>query len=408
MIHQADCLDALREMDADSVDACVCDPPYGIGFMGHDWDKPGVDRSYLDRRPQDGGRFMRERGPMPSYTLDQEYQAWCEQWATELLRVLKPGAYLIAFSATRTYHRLACGIQDAGFVPRDMIEWLYGSGFPKSHNDGDGHGTALKPSHEPMMLAQVPREGTYAANADKYGVGYLNIEDARVPLNGDSVPAFDRTGSFIFPQGGGDDYTTNRTGEQTNEGRWPANVCHDGSDAVIASLPNIKSGLVEPHHHFHGDAGNAARYFYCAKPSTAEKEAGLDAFDAYESHELNGRSEDSAGNDNPRAGISKSNPRRNTHATIKPIELMRWLIRLVVPVNGVVIDPFLGSGTTAIAAVLEGRQWIGIEREAEYAAIAQARVDWWSRQRKGLSVAEILRDVPKPQVDGGRYGDLFA
>ena len=298
-----------------------------------------------------------------------------ELWR-EVARVLKPGAYLVAFAGTRTYHRLACAVEQAGFDVRDMIEWLYGSGFPKSHNDGDGHGTALKPSHEPMMLAQVPREGTYAANDAKYGTGYLNIDDARVPLpNGDDACAShtwsNSKDKSIFGFGGIDKNLAIDKG-----GRWPANVCHDGSDAVVDEFPYDKSKRTErtgPKGGCGGpvafvkdptypgvwpadEGGSAARFFYCAKPSVGEKESGLDALPST-SEPLKGSLPSGSG------GRIGQATRRNTHATIKPIELMRWLIRLVVPTNGVVIDPFLGSGTTAIAAVLEGRQWIGIERE---------------------------------------------
>ena len=391
MIIRGDCLVEMAGMDADSVDAVVTDPPYGIAFMGQSWDKPrtlrrGASQVAPCKDMPVGQRFT-------NASEDREYQAWCEQWARELFRVMKPGAYLAAFGATRLFHRLACGIQDAGFEPRDAFAWVRGAGFPKSRNTDDGRGTALKPAWEPITLSQKPREGTYEANDAKWGCGYLNVDDARVPLpEGDSVgyrPVIDSNSRSVFGFGG-----VSRNGTDTL-GRWPANVVHDGSDEVLAEFPRTvnpfgKDGVMHPSPNGRspmfgvdkresglriGDAGNAARYFYCAKPSTREREMGL--------------------------------PGRCAHPTLKPIALMQWLIRLVTPRDGLVLDPFLGSGTTAIAAHLEGRRCVGVEREAEYADIAEKRLEWWRRNgRPGQSVTAVLGETPVKRKDVAT-ADLF-
>ena len=423
-LHIADCIETLRTLDAESVDACVTDPPYHLTSI--------VKRFGSDNAaPVKDGVYSRASKGFMGYTWDGGDIAHDPDMWGEVLRVLKPGAYLVSFSATRTYHRMACAIEAAGFDVRDMINYLYGSGFPKSKNDGHGRGTALKPSHEPMVLAQKPRQGAYAENDAAHGTGYLNIDAARVPLNGEKPPvsaAKVRADAGIFSKSNWQD-RGERPGHEN--GRWPANVCHDGSDVVLAELPETsaertrvkinnkpqeKDSLGWAHPGMTsmvwGGCGNAARFFYCAKPSMREKEAGLDGFSTDLKPKIKEKVERNLIVNPATMGYTcgGTTPRRNTHATIKPIELMRWLIRLVVPHGGVVLDPFLGSGTTAIAAVLENRPWIGIEREAEYAAIAQARVDWWAAQHKsrgGRSVAEILGDVPK-SVQSPNNMDLFA
>lgn len=292
-LHHGDCLDVLRAMPGASVDAVVTDPPYGLAFMGKRWDYD-----------------------VPSVEI----------WA-ECLRVLKPGGHLLAFAGTRTQHRMAVRIEDAGFDIRDMIAWVYGSGFPKSHN-GPWGGTALKPALEPITVARKPLSGAVAENVLRHGTGGLNIDGCRV-------------------------------GNETPEriGRWPANLIHDGSEEVLAGFPHTASGAPGVRRKAHdtnamagrlgltgeqetgyGDAGSAARFFYCAKASKADR--GAD----------------------------------NAHPTVKPTDLMRYLCRLVTPPGGVVLDPFTGSGSTGKAAVLEGLRFIGIEREAEYIGIARARI----------------------------------
>jgi DNA modification methylase len=367
MLLHGDCLERLRELPACSVDACVTDPPYGLSFMGKKWDYdvPGED-------------------------------IW-----RECLRVLKPGGHLLAFAGTRTQHRMAVRIEDAGFEIRDMIAWVYGSGFPKSLDvskaidkaagaerevtgqrmgdigiqggnfagktergvielrdapatpeaqQWDGWGTALKPALEPITVARKPFKGTVAANVLAHGTGGLNVDGCRV---GTEVLPEQRAGQAqlgTFERG--EMVTPERTG------RWPANLIHDGSDEVVGLFPESKgqqgaisgkepSGKTnavygeyqqrnesEPRN----DSGSAARFFYQAKCSKKDRGEG------------------------------------NTHPTVKPTDLMAYLCRLVTPPGGIVLDPFMGSGSTGKAALLEGFRFIGIEREAEYLEIAKQRM----------------------------------
>ena len=421
-IHIADCLDALSAMDAESVDAVITDPPYGIGFMGHEWDKPALDERSIksSKRPQDGGRFI---GNIPKATKSEtlQFQNWCEAWASECLRVLKPGGYIAAFGATRLYHRLTVAIEDAGFEIRDSLAWLYGSGFPKSKNDGP-RGTALKPAWEPIVLAQKNKGGTFKECYERHGTGYLNIDDARVPLiNGESKDVND---TFKEKSNDGWGMGKHTRAMDSTEGRWPANVATDGSESVQDPLPYTKTGAwARKEGQLRGETsmfglggigshgaseGNASRFFYTAKPSTAEKEAGLDGFRAVDAVALNKPgNEDFVGNG---FSCSGNSAKRNTHATVKPIELMRWIIRLIAPPGGLILDPFLGSGTTAIAAVLEDRRWIGIEREKGYAAIAEARIEHWTSQHKtrpGRDVKTILKEY-RPKEPNLEQADMFA
>ena len=456
MLKVGDSLELLATLDECSVDAVVTDPPYGIHFMGQEWDRPRAVRVAKSQVVKNLGVGMRHT----TLTEDRQFQAWTEQWAREALRVLKPGAYLLAMGATRLYHRTACGIQDAGFECRDCLAFLYGSGFPKSSNftpswsrqqrpdwymEATGLpqlpkgqavppgplGTALKPAWEPIVLARKPLEGTAAETFERYGTGYLDIDDARVPLAaGDEVPEFEQN-----PERDGAGLPGTSQADHVT-GRWPANVAHDGSEEVKGELPHTVSGYTMPWHKqarspdsifpfgpvgeggYRGDLqGNAGRFFYTAKPSRHEKEAGLDHLPVYKPHEVQGRAEGSAGSQNPRAGVG-GDPgalaRRCHHPTVKPIELFRWLIRLACPRGGIVLDPFAGSGTTAIAALLEDRRWIAIEREPDYHALAQARIAFWAREharKPGRSVAEILGEAPRPNraqkpAEGPQQGDL--
>jgi site-specific DNA-methyltransferase (adenine-specific) len=328
LLH-GDCLDRLRELPDCSVDACVTDPPYGLSFMGKAWDYdvPTVD-------------------------------VW-----REVLRVLKPGGHLLAFAGTRTQHRMAVAIEDAGFEIRDLIAWVYGSGFPKSRNlDGDwqGWGTALKPALEPITVARKPFKGTVAANVLEHGTGAINVDGCRVAgkwttwrKKDGTVSEQNQDSHNIYGAGMGD-----VRNPEHPEGRWPANLIHDGSDEVVGLFPESSGGAHPkkrndtPNRAMAGrnyareipariemaDSGSAARFFYCAKASKADRGEG------------------------------------NTHPTVKPTELMRYLCRLVTPPGGVVLDPFMGSGSTGKAAALEGFRFIGIEREEEYLEIARHRV----------------------------------
>ena len=317
VIH-GDCLDALRALSDNSVDAVVTDPPYGLSFMGKKWD----------------------------YDVPAT-----EVWA-ECLRVLKPGGHLLAFAGTRTQHRMCVRIEDAGFEIRDMIAWVYGQGFPKSHNlDGDrkGWGTALKPAMEMVTMARKPLDGTVAENVQEWGTGAINVEGCRVPGN-DHASAWDRpvstnigAGSYISD---GTQHVIDISANKPS-GRWPANLIHDGSEEVEALT------------------GSAARFFYCAKASKADREAGCEKFSAVAAGGLEGRNDGSMGS------VTYS---RNHHPTVKPTALMQYLCRLVTPSGGTVLDPFTGSGSTGRGAILEGFNFIGIEREAEYVEIARARI----------------------------------
>lgn len=354
-LHLGNCLEVMKGMPDSSVDSIVTDPPYGLSFMGKKWDYD-----------------------VPSVEI----------WA-ECLRVLKPGGHLLSFAGTRTQHRMAVNIEDAGFEIRDMVSflydtnetaqtlidsltpeqlklldatfgrdgmlaWTYGSGFPKSHNlDGgwQGWGTSLKPALEPITAARKPFKGTVAANVLAHGTGALNIDGCRV---GDV------------------------------DGRWPANLCHDGSDEVLAAFPEAKGqqGDLKGHNKErqspNGCFGkmapakdhaarietdkSAARFFYCAKVSRKERHEGLQDPGPQFQHGTTLRK------------VENTATKGNTHPTVKPTELMAYLLRLVTPPGGIPFDPFMGSGSTGVAAMREGFQFIGIEMDPEYLAIAEARI----------------------------------
>jgi site-specific DNA-methyltransferase (adenine-specific) len=413
-IHHGDNREVLKNLADNSIDSVVTDPPYELGFMGKSWDATGV-----------------------AYSV--------ELWQ-EVMRVLKPGGHLLAFSGSRTYHRMAVAIEDAGFEIRDQIMWIYGSGFPKSHDiakaiqkaDGvepvgfkenenaafygtgsggqynatprqlfmpptegvaaewDGWGTALKPAHEPIVVARKPLIGTVAANVLTYGTGGLNIDGTRVG-NEEIVTTNGKgfAGSF---EGG-----VNDNGGSTHQGRWPANVIHDGSDEVVELFPTNAGGghwaktKVTGYGEFGGGKseyfgqgekdgkGSAARFFYCAKASKRDRNEGLDGFEAkappYESYREN---LEAKGGDTPFAGAGRSgNQLKNHHPTVKPTELMRYLCRLVTPPGGIVLDPFMGSGSTGKAAMYEGFEFVGIELTDEYLPIAKARIEFAIEEMKG-------------------------
>jgi len=376
---KGDCLETLKTLETASVDSIVTDPPYELGFMGKSWDNSGI-----------------------AYSKDL--------WA-ECLRVLKPGGHLLAFSGSRTYHRMTVAIEDSGFEIRDQIMWLYGSGFPKSldvskaidkaagaeredrtvemagksgsltgprlnvTNAGtpstpeakqwEGYGTALKPAHEPICVARKPLIGTVANNVLTYGTGALNIDGSRVEADAKLTSRISKCGNKNESNAM---YKLKQTIYKGSElGRWPANVIHDGSDEVLAGFPN-----------------EAARFFYCAKASKSERNAGLEGLPEREgAGKGNGLARSCAtckastleGCDCPDRTFE--NPKRqNFHPTVKPLALMRYLIKLVTPPNGIVLDPFLGSGTTAVAATLEGFDWIGCEMTEDYFPIIEARIKW--------------------------------
>ncbi len=280
-----DCIDIVSRMPDNCIDSIVCDPPYHLTSVvkrfGKDNSAPaqyGTDGAF--KRASAG--FMGQEWDGGDITFDPT--TW-----SHMLRVLKPGGHLLAFSGSRTYHRMAVAVEDAGFEIRDQVLWLYGSGFPKSHKQADGWGTALKPAHEPVVMARKPFKGSVAANMAKWGTGGINIEGCKV---GD-----ERVGKW-----------------QNTPGRFPANVMHDGINELWS------------------------HYFYCAKASKADRGEG------------------------------------NNHPTVKPNKLMRYLCRLVTPVGGVILDPFMGSGSTGKAAIQEGFAFMGIDMTAEYFGIAAQRL----------------------------------
>ena len=361
-LHLGDCLETLRGMPDNSVDSVVTDPPYGLSFMGKKWDYD-----------------------VPS----------TEIWA-ECLRVLKPGGHLLAFAGTRTQHRMAVRIEDAGFEIRDMLAWVYGSGFPKSRNIGndvdgmDGWGTALKPSMEPITFARKPLSGkTIGANVREFGVGALNIDACRIAtdenLNGGAYAANgSRSESHSLHGATGMNVAGKTTGKDFEQpsGRWPANLIHDGSADVVAQFPMTKSGTPGIKRGGNtgtaygaesrapgtqmggfGDEGSAARFFYCAKTSRKDRNEGMTDPGPQFAH------------GNTLRKVENTETAGNTHPTVKPTDLMAYLLRLVTPAGGTALDPFMGSGSTGKAAMREGFRFIGCELDEKYMAIAKARIE---------------------------------
>ena len=418
VIYQGNNLEVLPTLADNSVDSIVCDPPYELGFMGKTWDNSGI-----------------------AYSI--------ELWR-ECLRVLKPGGHLLAFGGTRTWHRLAVAIEDAGFEIRDNIAWLYGSGFPKSHNiskaidkaagaerevigqtmaspkgisqaEGrtdtaagayggeakliditasatddakawDGWGTALKPAHEPIVVARKPLIGTVAENVLTHGVGGINVDACRIgteTININNYPdGFDPKNNLNNISQVGQDYET-----KTSVGRWPANII---LDEYTAELLDEQSGISKDgtatrrnldstekyksqslgafskltNDVGYGGQGGASRFFYVAKASKRDRNEGLDELPEVQTASL--------ARENIKIRLDgserKSPIKQNFHPTVKPTALMQYLIRLVTPANGVVLDPFAGSGSTGKAAILENKHFIGIELTAEYLPIIEGRL----------------------------------
>jgi DNA modification methylase len=497
-LYHGDNREVLKQLPDNSIDSVVTDPPYELGFMGKKWDSTGI-----------------------AYDV--------ELWR-EVLRVLKPGGHLLSFSGSRTYHRMAVAIEDAGFEVRDQIMWIYGSGFPKSldiskqidKNNGEanrllkfttwmrttgvtsaqlnqatgtlmgghylttasqpaiptvalwqkirpliaevpewvdelverieaerevvgvstngagngsvvglgspaamsktfnltapatdaakqwqGWGTALKPAHEPIVLARKPVTATVAANVLEWGVGGLNIDQTRVAMGDEYDPtkiqrqqnsagAID--GAFGAASLIGKEIQTYKEG-----GRWPANVIHDGSDEVVELFPDSKSGSGNKNvanrdglfgklgkgnsEGIGGDSGSAARFFYCAKANKRDRNEGLDGFEKRQGGGMSGTVEKSlkTGSGNERDGMQA-----NFHPTVKPTDLMAYLCRLVTPKGGTVLDPFMGSGSTGKAAMYEGFKFIGIEMTDEYLPIAKARIEFaFNEESEKLPNADV-------------------
>ena len=419
-----DCIDKLKELDDNSVDSIVTDPPYGLSFMGKKWD----------------------------------YDVPSQEIFEECLRVLKPGGYLLSFAGSRTYHRMAVRVEDAGFEIRDQIMWIYGSGFPKSMNIGkamdkvqgnerevvgkkggkidfsktkkgdtsfyetawdnkdyveleitkgnspyEGWGTALKPAHEPIVMARKPlSEKTVVNNVLEWGTGGINIDESRIgTTTKTNAGKANKENNRIAANGG---YVNDVSSQEHNYGRFPANIILDkeagrildeqtGELSTVGSpkkIDNSKTsifGAGVPGFQMYGDKGGASRFFYCPKTSKTDRNEGLDEFeDKYyaagnqakaelkrgnvEFNSNKGKGKDERHNHN-QVGVSKNN-----HPTVKPTDLMLYLIRLITPKGGTTLDPFMGSGSTGKAAVRGGFDFVGIEREKEYMEIAEARIQY--------------------------------
>jgi len=408
-VEHGDSRNLLKLIPDNSIDSIVTDPPYELGFMGKSWDATGI-----------------------AYNVD----LW-----RECLRILKPGGHILAFGGSRTYHRLASAIEDAGFEIRDQIMWVYGSGFPKSLDvskaidkqagaerqivsqtwrgeragtsagimgksvpridtvslptsdsakQWQGWGTALKPAHEPIVLARKPLDGTVAQNVIWYGTGALNIDGCRVAYNGEKPSAwFEETErknvGFKLTAG-----SSSRITSTPKTGRFPANLIHDGSDEVLQLFPEAGGGKATRGASSriygggkgftqatgeivgYGDSGSAARFFYCAKANKTDRNEGLDDFAPKITNEITPPG--TKGSQSPRAGAGRGGATANHHPTVKPTILMRYLVRLITPPDGTVLDPFTGSGSTGKAAILEGFRFHGIEQDPDYVQIARARI----------------------------------
>jgi site-specific DNA-methyltransferase (adenine-specific) len=335
-IINSDCLEAMKKMADNSIDFIVTDPPYGLNFMGKGWDYDIPDKSY-----------------------------WLE-----MLRIIKPGGYLAAMGGARTFHRLFTKIEDSGFEIRDCIMWLYGSGFPKSHNKFglEGYGTSLKPAYEPITLAMKPLHGTYAQNVQKWGIGGLNIDECRVGKDQITTHSRGKTTSFAKRPGeknveDGNRHTSQNRQEfigNPRQGRWPANLILSEESAALldqqSGMSKSASGLKRKNNYVndiynlgfkkqpneilgYNDSGGVSRFFYCAKASSRERQG-------------------------------------SKHPTIKPKKLIEYIIKLLAPPgNPICLDPFMGSGTCGIVCKELGIRFIGIELQKDYFDDAKRRID---------------------------------
>ena len=380
-LHAGDSRDVLKTIPDCSIDSIVTDPPYALVSIVKRF---GAGNAAGVKVPEGGsGAYARASKGFMGKQWDTGETAFDPAFWAECLRVLKPGGHVVAFSGTRTYHRMASAIEDAGFEIRDMLSWLYGSGFPKSHNAGNGRGTALKPACEPICFGRKPLIGTVAANVLQHGTGAINIDGCRVGI--DAADDIFAKNPHTVNQATNEIYGAFKAGSEYKvpRGRWPANIIHDGSEEVMTAFPDTEGrGNLGPSKggggmYGHGDTinnfgpgddGSAARFFYTAKADA-----------------------------NDRIG--------SKHPTVKPVDLMQWLCRLVTPPGGTILDPFAGTGTTGEAAFREGFNAVLIEREPEYQADIRRRMALCMagpEERKRESIKAKIGDLPF------EAGSLFA
>lgn len=452
-IYQGDSFEVLDTLEEKSIDAIVTDPPYGLTSITKRF---GKEDSTPAKEGKDGSFARLSKGFMGKTWDGTGIEHNVEFWK-KCFKVLKPGGYLLAFGGTRTFHRIACAIEDAGFEIRDTLMWLYGSGFPKSQNVGfavdkklgqesivigrkkgtgnpgknnngacvgftsknqyedgtydikiaqneyAGYGTCLKPAYEPIIMARKPVEGTVADNMLKYGVGGINIDECRV---GEETISIHNAPVGTFA-GGVRERGSDTNSYRDSQGRFPANVITDGSDEVKTNMPNTKANggnlttykfqdskegklsfgqnekplqRLETDYIAPCDEGSACRYFYCAKASKKDRDEGLDNF---ESVKINLTQNGGNRKENGKSILENPNiSKKNIHPTVKPTELMQYLVRLVAPKGAVVLDPFCGSGSTGKACMYENTErnanykFIGIEMTEEYLPIIVARIDY--------------------------------
>jgi DNA modification methylase len=411
-LYHGDCVDVLRALPTNSIDASVTDPPYGIGFMGKEWDtfRPEIveantrkmmaaDHGFNLDDPRRTNPNLKGRTRSPAMSPSQidydrslegqrGFQSWCEAWGREVLRVMKPGAYGVICGAPRSAHRMTSGLEDAGFWIIDSLAWLFGQGFPKSHNLAgawNGYGSALKPGHEPIVLIQKPFTLTIDENVSKWGVGALNIDGCRIATTGEDAQREDVNALGRWPANVAlDDDAAQLLDAQAGTRKSGANQTRRGSDEIHESRSAYGTfrGQFECTPARGAQSGGASRFFYVAKPSRAERDYGCDELPLRTAGECTDRRDGTAGL-TPYAGAGRSGGGRNFHPTVKPVALMRWLVRLITPPGRTVLDPFLGSGTTALACLLENREFIGIEREADYLVIPDARIGALIREMRG-------------------------
>lgn len=438
-IHHGNNIAVLKTYPDNHFDSIITDGPYGLKFLGKDWDTFKATKVTKSQVVKNLGSGMR----MTTYQENLNYQEWCSEWASECLRVLKPGGYLLSFSAARLYHHMACGIEAAGFEIRDSIHWIYSSGFPKATkvNGHEGWKTALKPAHEPIVMARKPFKGTHKDNMDKWGVGALNIDESRIPYEneadlavyvnnikgplerstatkGDNIGMHEgktgfkvQKGKVVMPQGGAKGWSRTEFGEKeatkfntqdkeyytpNTQGRFPSNVIGEVEEGYQKYFYNPKVSRKERHCGFE----QLPEPEPFNSPEEMKKHPLWDPSIGTNSHRLMNKIR--AHNKDPLAHIpapfgqiqgayvdgermakvaddTQYAAKGNNHPTVKPVALMKYLIKLVTSPNSKVLDPFMGSGSTGMACVELGHEFTGIELDKHYCEIAEKRIEGWSK-----------------------------